>query len=348
MRTRVAVALSGGIDSLVAAWLLKSQRHEVFGIHFLSGYESGDTARRLAQLKRMASQLAIELHVVDLSQPFSDQVVAPFVAEYGRGLTPNPCMRCNPDIKFGHLLRHAQELGAEQLATGHYARLSHTDSGNVRLERAADHVKDQSYFLARLTPLQLQKALFPLCQLCKSQVRRLAVERGLQPVQSHESQDVCFIRQRGYADFLLEQPGFEPWPGPIVDQAGRLLGTHPGLFRYTVGQRRGMRLASSEPYYVVRLEPETNRLVVGRRDELGCLSCRVQEVRWHQAPPQQPMVVSVRVRYRGAPAQATVVAEGHGAARIVFAQPQRAVTPGQGAVFYDGERVAGTGWIAAP
>jgi tRNA-specific 2-thiouridylase len=346
MHPTVAVALSGGIDSLMAALLLKLQNVDLFGIHFLSGHEPSDHAVRLERLQRSASRLGIHLHVVDLAEAFAAAVVAPFVAAYDRGLTPNPCVRCNAEIKFGRLLEHARRLGATHLATGHYARLAATREGSVHLERAIDRSKDQSYFLARLTREQLRQALFPLGQHTKSQVRQLASEHGIEPSQPGESQDVCFIGQRGYADFLMQQPGFTPVPGPIVDLQGRLVGCHRGLYRYTVGQRRGLGLPSSAPYYVVRLEPDQQRLVVGRSDELACATCNVEQTHWHQSPPQAPLELAVRVRYRGPQARATVHADGPRSARLVFAHPQRAVTPGQAAVFYDGERVLGTGWIA--
>lgn len=340
----VAIALSGGVDSLVAAHLLKREHGDLFGLHFLTGYENPSPSG-LQPLRQLCRQLGIPLHVVDLKASFKTVVVDYFTAAYRSGQTPNPCLVCNSAIKFGPLLQAARQLGASHLATGHYARVAAGCDGRYRLCKGSDAVKDQSYFLARLNQGQLARAVFPLGEWTKRAVRRLAEEKGLNPWVRQESQDVCFIRDTTYADFLTQSQGLCPQAGDIVDSAGRRIGTHGGLHRYTVGQRRGINCPAGQPYYVVRLDCRHNRLVVGFKEELALPECRVTDINWIAAPPTAPSDVEVRLRYRHRPVRCTVALEGSAEARVRFEQPQAAVTPGQAAVFYRGERVLGGGWI---
>lgn len=341
----IAIALSGGIDSLIAACLLKTQVKEVFGLHFLTGFEKpidpGPT-----QIQALFQPLDIPVQVVDLKVPFRRSVVDYFADAYQNGETPNPCLVCNPTIKFGVLLQKAIQLGATHLATGHYARVEIGASGRYRLLKGVDGGKDQSYFLARLTQDQLARACFPLGSWTKDQVRALALEKGLAPVVRSESQDVCFVRDSSYADFLVKTVGMEPNPGEIVDMQGRRVGTHQGLHRYTVGQRRGINCPASRPYYVIRIDARHNRLVVGFKEERYSSRCRVRDVNWIGDPPDGPLAVDTRIRYRHQVAASTVTPDESGGATVRFEQPQSSVTPGQGAVFYRGEEVVGGGWIA--
>ncbi len=340
----VAIALSGGIDSLVAAFLLKRSACRLLGLHF-STVAPGDASRAYhARLAAMAAQLGIPLEICDLAAPFRQAVISPFVAAYARGLTPNPCLRCNDKIKFGLLLEHARARGADLLATGHYARLDCNDGGQPILRQGCDLRKDQSYFLARLGPQQLARARFPLGEMTKQAVVALAESHGLTPVVGRESQDVCFIREGRCGDFLQQVGGLEPRPGPIVDLAGKVLGQHAGLFRYTVGQRRGLGCPAARPYYVVRLDPAANRVVVGFLGDLERGGCSIADVSWTGEPPTEPIDVAVRLRYRS-PAVSAILYPSGATAFIRFQQPQRAVAPGQGAVFYQGDRVLGSGWI---
>jgi len=341
----IAIALSGGIDSLVAAYLLKKQAREIVGLHFLTGFEkTGDPGP--TQIQALFRSLDIPVHVVDLKAPFRKAVVDYFAAAYQNGETPNPCLVCNPAIKFGVLLQKARQLGATHLATGHYARVETGASGRYRLLKGVDAGKDQSYFLARLTRDQLARACFPLGSWTKDRVRALAAEKGLAPVARSESQDVCFVRESSYADFLVQTVGMEPRPGEIVDTQGHLVGTHQGLHRYTVGQRRGINCPASRPYYVIRLDVRRNRLIVGFKEERSTSRCRVRDINWIADAPDGPLAVDTRIRYRHQAAASTVVPDERGGAAVRFEEPQSSVTPGQGAVFYRGEEVVGGGWIA--
>lgn len=343
----VAVAVSGGVDSLVAAHLLIAAGHRVVGLHFLTGFEPKrpDSAEAVQRIQAIGDQLDIPVHVVDLQKAFRRTVVDYFARAYQNGLTPNPCLVCNPSIKFGVLLSHAERLGATALATGHYAQIRKDAAGRPGLYRGVDRQKDQSYFLSRLAPDQLIRAIFPLGQMTKTTVRQIAKDRGLEPVTSDESQDVCFIRGTDYAGFLenhLERP---PKSGPIVNTEGRVIGEHQGLHRYTVGQRRGISCPAEAPYYVVRIDTEANRLVVGFKDRLAVSSCRVADVNWIRKPDLMPARVAVQLRYRHRPADATIALAGKTTVEVVFQTPQSAVTPGQGAVFYQNDEVLGGGWI---
>ena len=360
MKSSLAIALSGGVDSLVAAALLKEQGHRLIGLHFVTGYETNpsssgsapsdsavddaDTpARRTMDI--LSHQLGIPVHIIDLRADFQSQVVNYFVGTYASGKTPNPCLICNPTIKFGILLSKAKVFGASRIATGHYARIDTSDAGRIRLLRGIDKKKEQSYFLSRLTQDQLASAVLPLGTMTKAQTRRVAQAKGLSPVTIKESQDVCFIKDRNYADFLIHQPGFSFSAGPIENTRGQTVGQHKGLHRFTIGQRRGINCPAAEPYYVVRLDPSRNCLVIGSKDELYKGSCHVDRINWIAPPPTVPIAINVKVRYRHSAAAATLTPLGGSRAEISFETPEPAVTPGQGAVFYQGEEVLGGGWI---
>ena len=345
MTDSIAIAISGGIDSLVAAYLLKQQGAHVFAIHFLTGYEK-PAAPGLKSMEAHCQQLALPLEVIDLKTSFQSLVVEYFSNAYQNGETPNPCLVCNPLIKFGVLFEKACELGAKKLATGHYARVVKEESqGRYQLFKGLDPLKDQSYFLARLTQDQLARACFPLGQWAKQRVKALAEEKGLRPITNQESQDVCFIHGMSYADFLTGSGGLDTKPGDIVDTAGRVVGRHNGLHQFTVGQRRGINCPASQAYYVVRIDMRNNRLVVGFRDELSTDKCRVRDINWITEIPREPMTVATRIRYRHRAVGSVVTPVGADAAVVRFDLPQDAVTPGQGAVFYRGEEVLGGGWI---
>jgi tRNA-uridine 2-sulfurtransferase len=361
MQHHVAIALSGGIDSLVAAALLKEQGHQVIGLHFFTGYESdfqhlhahSDSNRDPAGIERrarrllapMAAPLDIPIHIIDLRREFQSRVVDYFVATYLRGRTPNPCLVCNPSIKFGILVRKALALGADRIATGHYARLESDAMGRMHLLRGVDPMKEQSYFLARLNQQQLNRAILPLGNFTKEQTRQVARRKGLRPAWEQESQDICFIKEGPYGDFLQHQPGFEASPGIIENLDGRPVGRHRGLHRFTVGQRRGINCPAAEPYYVVALDASRNVLVVGGKQDLLTRNCRVEQINWIIEPPESAMEVNVRVRYRHTAVPAVLVPGDPSSARITFHESQSAVTPGQGAVFYRADEVIGGGWI---
>ncbi len=363
MKTRIAAAVSGGVDSLMAARLLEEQGFPVVGLHFVTGYEPGSPKhkrpeadlratgeiRRLLDraeetMKPLSAMLGVPIHVLDLSEEFEKCVVDNFANTYRAGKTPNPCLVCNPSIKFGTLLQHAKRLGASRIATGHYARVEQGPDGRFRLFKGVDSLKDQSYFLAFMNQEQLSVACFPLGGRTKSEVKLLAAEKGLSPVSKGESQDVCFVSEESYGGFLSRI--FSPEPGEIADTSGKTIGEHKGLHLFTVGQRRGINCPASEPYYVVRIDSENNRLVVGFKHELFQTECRVESINWINKIPKAPFFAQTKVRYRSAAAESEVVPEGEGSALVRFRSPREALTPGQGAVFYKGEEVAGAGWIA--
>jgi len=351
MKPTTAVAISGGVDSMMTAYLLKQQGHRVSGIHFITGFETAAAYSRDAgtagkhNVLKIGEQLDIPVEIVDIRQEFQQKIVGYFCRTYQKGRTPNPCMHCNPTIKFGAILARAQKMGARKLATGHYARLERDPGGHYRLLKGLDPKKDQSYFLARLTRQQLASACFPLGEMKKSEIKQMAAQRGLYPVTRAESQDVCFIKDEGYAEFLARQPGFAPQPGLIETVSGQVIGEHRGLHLFTLGQRRGINCPAAEPYYVVRLDAERNRLVVGSKNDLLSAGCRVTDINWIIEQPDTALEIHTRVRYRSQEVASTVIPRDNRTALVKFKIPQSAVTPGQGAVFYRGDEVIGGGWI---
>lgn len=367
MGRRTLAAMSGGVDSSVAAALLCAAGEEVVGAtmqiwpRWLPEAEVEGGCCSLAAVedaRRVAAALGIPYYVLNMAEEFAEHVIAPFAAEYLRGRTPNPCLACNVKLKFGALLRKARELGAERLATGHYARTAYdAERGRHLLLRGLDPAKDQSYALYGLTQDQLAAAVFPLGGLRKDEVRRLARRFGLPVAEKGESQEICFVPDRDYVGFLrgyanarAGSPGTDGAalrPGPIVDREGRVLGEHKGLAAYTVGQRRGLGIAAPEPLYVLELRAETNELVVGPERALYRRSLHAEAVNWiaYGAPLPEEMEVAVKIRYGAAPAPAVVRPRGEDGAEVIFAAPQRAIAPGQAAVFYRDEVVVGGGTI---
>jgi len=338
---RVLVAMSGGIDSSVAALLLKERGHEVFGATLnLWSY-----AGRL-EVAAVARQLGIEHRFLDYGEPFKREVVEHFIREYLEGRTPNPCIRCNTLVRFPALLAEAERLGCEYLATGHHARISRED-GAYRLLRGRDPGKDQSYFLYGLTQRELGRLLFPIGNYHKREVLARAREAGLR-IKERESQDLCFVPNGDYRGFLLESSPDGIRPGEIVDLEGRVVGRHKGLPFYTIGQRKGLGLATStsERLYVVALDPENNRLIVGPEESLYSKGLIAKEVNWVAERPGGRVEAEVKLRYRSRPVAATVEPLNDRRIKVIFKQPQRAVTPGQAVVLYCGERVLGGGVIA--
>ena len=352
-KKRVAVAMSGGVDSSVAAACLLEQGYEVIGLTMrLWSGEGGDAARRtccatedLDDARRVAQRLGIAFFVVDLEAEFRAAVVADFVATYAAGQTPNPCIRCNQRLKFTHLLKKAQALEAEFLATGHYAICTEGPSG-PELWRGADRHKDQSYFLFTVTADQLRHLRFPLGAMTKEQTRLQAERFGLHLAHKGESQDLCFVPDGDTAAFLAQSGEGLFAPGPIVDRAGNPLGLHRGLGGYTIGQRKGLGVSSAAPLYVVAIEAVGNRLVVGPEDALWRKVLRVQEINWlGDEPLALQKRVQIQIRYAAEAQPGLLKPLGSQVAEVVFDTPQRAIAPGQACVFYAGDRVLGGGWI---
>jgi tRNA-specific 2-thiouridylase len=347
VKQKVIVAMSGGVDSSLTAALLLAQGYAVVGLTMRLGLESLPSAAQMSDpavdAARVAAQLGIEHHVVDFSEFFQRQVIAPFSGDYSSGRTPNPCVLCNNKLKFGVLLDKALELGGDFLATGHYVRRAQSD-GHYHIRKAIDPKKDQSYFLFGLTQAQLKHCLFPLGEMTKEQVRQAASELDLAVAQKTESQDICFIPDGDYIGFL-EAYGIERSGGDIVHVDGQVLAQHQGLYRYTIGQRKGLGIGWSEPLYVVALDTCANRVIVGEKQHLLCERMQVADCNWSIAQPQQVLHCGCRIRYRHQEVPARLEPQEDGRVLVVFEEPQRGVTPGQAAVFYDGDLVIGGGWI---
>ncbi len=351
---KIAAAISGGVDSIRAAVLLRAQGHDVFGIHMRCLPSPGEVSRTVAEqeslLRQLAARCQIPMTIVDLREQFDSLVVRPFVEAYMRGLTPNPCIECNPKVKFGLLLDEALKLGAERLATGHYARLvpPAKTNQNFQLMRGKDPAKDQSYLLMGLNQQQLARALFPLGEHTKQQTLAWAEQTGIKPMLTEDSQEICFIASGGYTDFVRKRTGGAcgTQSGPILDLSSNLLGRHNGIHSYTVGQRRGLGIASTAPYYVVRIEPESNAVRVGRAKDLFCETFTISHVNWLSIDcPDEPISCRVRIRNLHRPAPAELTPLGETSALVRFFEPQRAVTPGQAAVFYSDDLLLGGGII---
>jgi len=337
---KVAVALSGGVDSSAAALLLKESACEVIGIH-MRLWESPRLDYQAHRAENICRILGIPYHQVDLQKEFESCVVDYFCQEYQQGQTPNPCVACNQHVKFGFLLDKALSLGVDYLATGHYARVEHRSDGH-RLLKAADVRKDQSYFLYTLTQEKLGHVLFPLGKHSKDEVKQMAKQAGL-PTPTRSSQDICFISQKNYGTFLSQR--FSSTTGDIVDTRGRKLGQHRGIAFSTIGQRHGLGLASGKPLYVIRIEPENNRIVLGHEEELYSRKLAAQKLNWISGKaPREPITVTAKIRYKSKEAEAVLFFR-NGSVDVNFAQPQKAVTPGQAIVFYNAGEVLGGGII---
>jgi tRNA-uridine 2-sulfurtransferase len=354
---RMVVAMSGGVDSSVAAALLADQGHDVVGLSMQlydqsEGHASFGSCCSLDDLydaRRVAAAINIPHYIVNFERQFHEHVVSNFVGEYTSGRTPLPCAHCNSDLKFAALLDRAHGFGAEAVATGHYAQVERDPaSGRYLLRRGADGAKDQSYFLFSLTQEQLACAIFPVGDRPKDAVREYARHRRLPVANKPDSQELCFIPDHDYAAFVDRRASDTSPGGAIVDERGRVVGRHQGIHRFTIGQRKGLGLSDSSggaPMYVLALRPAERQVIVGPKASLERTTLHASGVNWIVAEPGGPIRAAAQIRHRHQPAPATVRALGDSRAEVVFDVPQIAVTPGQAVVFYDGDRVVGGGWI---
>jgi len=365
---KIAVAMSGGVDSSAAAAILKAEGHELVGFTMqlwnqrrgISVDENGEPLpSRCCSLddvydaRRVAEELGFPFYVLNLEREFERDVVQPFINSYLSGETPIPCVACNSRLKFASLDRLALSLGCERVATGHYARVEYdAEASRYRLFRGRNLQKDQSYFLWELTQEQLSRSMFPLGEMSKPEVREVARSSSLAVAEKAESQEICFVPDGNYAGFIdryLEAEGEterKPGEGEVVNTNGEVLTKHNGIHRYTIGQRRGIGIASERPLYVISIDAQKNRVVVGSQEELLRDEFTAAGVNWIAFDePTAPVRAEVRVRYRHAPARATITPQGNSRAHISFDEPQRAIAPGQATVFYRGDEVIGGGWI---
>jgi len=343
---RIAVALSGGVDSAVAAYTLKQQGHDVVGLTMLLSLSSAGSDHletTTAAASRVAAVLDIEHTVLDATERFRELVIAPFLREYASGRTPNPCIVCNEAVKFGLLMDEADGLGAGLMATGHHARVVTGDDG-ARLLRGRDGAKDQSYFLYRLSQKQLARSLMPIGEMTKDEVRAIATDLGVTAFSGRESADMCFAGA-GLPAFIRSEAPELLRPGPIEDLDGRTLGEHDGVALYTVGQRSGLGVAVGIPVYVIRIDVARRAVIVGDGSQLMSGALEAHDLAWPSGgPPAHEFEAVARVRYAARPARCRVTVEHH-SARVRFTEEQRAIAPGQSVVFYDGDHVLGGGII---
>ena len=356
MDMRACVAMSGGVDSSVAAVLLLQQGYELSGVNLRMfhnedlGQSRERTCCSLADAEDaalVARRLGFPFYVFDFSQVFRDTVIRDFVQEYQAGRTPNPCAECNRSVKFGALLQRARTLGCDYLATGHYARVEQDpSSGRYLLKRAADRSKDQTYFLYMLTQEQLAHTLFPLGGLCKTEVRQIAEAHDLVNARKHDSQDICFVPDGKYADFIERTVGSPAPAGPFLDREGRVLGRHKGLIRYTLGQHKGLGLSTEEPLYVLEKDAAANTIRLGPDSALWTRQLTAEQVNLISLPElTAPLRVTAKTRYSQRESAAVLEPLSGGQVRLTFDEPQRAITPGQAVVFYDGDVVVGGGIV---
>jgi tRNA-uridine 2-sulfurtransferase len=353
MAKRVVLAMSGGVDSSVAAHLLKAQGYDVIGLFMRTGAYAEDAERRAKtccsvtdaiDAQRVADRLDLPFYVLDFEREFG-RIQDYFVEEYAAGRTPNPCVMCNIWLKFGKLWSYGKQVGADHVATGHYARIARADDGTLRVARARDRAKDQSYVLFGLRQELLPHVLFPVGEFTKAEIRTIARDQNLPVHDKPESQEICFVPDDDYLAFVRQRRPEHDTAGPIVDEEGHVLGTHHGIEGFTIGQRRGLGIALGSPRYVVEIEPATRTVTIGRRESLERIGLEAVRFNWQGPEPRGPVRCLAQIRSRHEAVPATIEALTDGQARVLFDAPQTAVTPGQVVTVYQDDLVLGGGWI---
>lgn len=347
---KALIGMSGGVDSSVAAWLTKQEGFDCMGatMRLYTGQEDGTCCSLddVEDARSVAFRMGMPFYVFNFSRDFEEKVMAPFVRCYQDGLTPNPCIECNRHLKFDRFLRRAYELGCDYIVTGHYAQIARLPNGRYCLQKAVDEGKDQTYFLYTLTQEQLSHTLFPLGKLTKAQARQIAQEQGFVNARKRDSQDICFVPDGDYMAFLERYTGEKAVPGDFLDECGNVVGTHHGAAGYTLGQRKGLGLAMGAPVYVCDKDMKANTVTVGPNGSLFRRTLVAGDWNWMTLEtPDQPLRVKAKARSRMTEQAATVYPMEHGLARVEFDEPQRAITPGQAVVLYDGDLVVGGGTI---
>jgi len=345
--SKVVIGLSGGVDSAVSAYLLQKQGHEVIGVYVDMLSEKYGFSRTVDDAQKVAEQLGIVFYLVDGKERFEEMVIRPFIDDYYNGFTPSPCLRCNRYIKFGLMAEFAQSIGADYLATGHYAGLRNGDDGTTKLVCGEDKKKDQSYFLYGIEKKWLDKIIFPLASYSKDEIRAIAQEIGLEVADKPESQEICFVANNDYKTFLEQYSGKKSIKGDFVDATGEKLGEHNGIENYTIGQRKGLGIALGKPVYVVEIDKKNHRVVLGDNDDLfhGVLLAKENNF-LKEVAIGESIAVLAKVRYRAEKAEAILTRIDEDKAKVVFQIAQRAITPGQGVCYYVGDEVLGGGTIA--
>ena len=352
---RVAMAMSGGVDSSVAAALLKKQGHEVIGIHMKLYQGRNNVSRQKSccsydetlDARNSCSKLGIPFYVIDYTNEFRESVISYFINEYTNGQTPNPCVMCNQKIKNELLLKKIDEIDCDYLATGHYARISNKNKeGVLQLAKAKDFRKDQTYFLYGIKRIEMQRLMFPLENTTKNEVRIIANKLNFSTANKPESQEICFV-QKDYKTFLKQEIKNLPEPGKFVSLSGKILGDHIGIPFYTIGQRRGINIIDKTPFYVVNIDVSNNRIVLGKEKDLYSKKTMVSEVNWVSIPPpEKPLKVTAKIRYAHHGSNATIYPKSIDQVQLIFEKPERAITPGQSAVFYQDNILLGGGKIS--
>lgn len=347
--------MSGGVDSSVAALLMKEKGYDCIGVTMklydnedigISTEKACGSTDSIEDARQVADRIGIPYSVVDFHVDFREKVMNPFVDCYLQGRTPNPCVECNRHLKFAQLYKAGEELGCDLIVTGHYVQIAY-ENGEYQLRKAVDNGKDQSYVLYSLTQEQLAHTMFPLGELSKDEVRAIAEKHGFLNSDKKDSQDICFIPDGNYKRFMKEQYEIEVGPGDFVDKDGKVLGTHQGYYGYTIGQRKGLGIAAEKPYYVVDILPETNQVVLGSNEDLFHTTLIAEDFNWITKGDVEAQVVQAKVRYRQKAQEAQVKKLEDGRVQVTFAEPQRAITKGQSVVVYQGDQVLGGGIITA-